>query len=404
MRHRLLFYTHDSFGLGHFRRSLTIASYLARHIDGLSILMLTGLDSAASFEAPAGVDFVKLPGIWKSGADTYRSRHLRVSFNRVRRLRERLIQTVARAFKPALVVVDNVPRGVDGELLPLLHHLRRHDPTVRVALTMRDVLDAPERIVPLWRELGVYDTLQRFYDEVWVAGCQRVFDPVALYELPPSLQPRIKFCGYVVRSSATDDVAVLRQELRIGDAPLVVVSCGGGGDGYTLLDTYAEIAGTLGREGVCSAVFLGPDLPAAQRRTLKQRLLPLSERVFTYDFRPDLVSFLQLATVSVSMAGYNTASEIVAHGTQAIVVPRVTPRVEQLLRAEAFADRRLLRVVRPEVLTPATLGGAVRTALETPRNGERALPDGIDFAGLTRIARRVRKHLGIADPEGRDAV
>lgn len=403
MKHRLLFYTHDSFGLGHFRRSLTVASYLARHIDGLSILMLTGLDSAASFEAPPGVDFVKLPGIWKSGADTYRSRHLRVSFTRVRRLREKLILAVARAFKPGMVVVDTVPRGVDGELLSMLRYLRRHEPAVRVALTLRDVLDSPEHIVPVWRELGVYDALQRFYDEVWVAGCQPVFDPVAMYELPSSLHGRVKFCGYVVRSSAADDVAVLRQELRLGDAPLVVASCGGGGDGYPLLDAYADVAGGLARDGVCSAVFLGPDLPAAQRRTLKQRLLPLSERVSTYDFRPDLVAFLQLASVSVSMAGYNTASEIVAQGTPAVVVPRVTPRVEQLLRAQAFAARGLLRVVRPERLNPETLQAEVRAALATPRGCERTLPDELDFAGLTRIARRVRKHLGIAEPEGRNA-
>ncbi len=120
MRHRLLFYSHDSFGLGHFRRSLTIASYLARHIEGLSILMLTGLDSAASFEAPAGVDFVKLPSIWKSGPDQYRTRHLRVSFQRVRRIRENMISTVTKAFDPSVVVVDNVPRGVEGEVLPTL--------------------------------------------------------------------------------------------------------------------------------------------------------------------------------------------------------------------------------------------------------------------------------------------
>jgi len=401
VKRRILFYSHDTFGLGHFRRSLTIASYLSRHIDGLSILMLTGLDSAASFEALAGVDFVKLPSISKSGPDQYHTRHLRVSFHRVRRIRENLILTVAKAFDPSLVVVDNVPRGAEGELLPTLRWLRSHRPGVRLVLTLRDVLDAPEKIVPQWRELGVYGALQRFYDEIWVAGSQPIFDPIALYEFPPAIAQRVKFCGHVVRSTRPEDADAVGRELRLGSAPLVVVSCGGGGDGYPLISAYIDAAEPLAREGLHSAVFLGPDMPSVQRRELKQRLLPLSDHVHTYDFRPDLVSFLRLASVSVSMAGYNTVCELVTMRKPAVVVPRAYPRIEQVLRAEAFAARGLLRLVRPEELNPITLRREIEALLRAPApDGGGALPEGIDFAGLGRIARRVRKHLGLTDSAG----
>ncbi len=396
-RHRILFYSHDSFGLGHFRRSLTIASYLARHVDNLSILMLTGLDSAASFEASPGVDFVKLPAIWKAGADEYRSRHLRVSFGRVRRMRENLIRAVVKAFDPALMIVDNVPRGVDGELLPTLRTLRAHHPETRIVLTLRDVLDTPDNIVPQWRSLAVYGVLKRFYDEIWVAGSQSVFDPIALYELPKAVAPRVKFCGYVVRSLPSEDHDSLRREFHLGERPLVVVSCGGGGDGYALIDQYAEALTPLARDGVQSAVFLGPDMPAEHRRALKRRLLPLSDHCLTFDFRPDLVAFLRLARASVSMAGYNTVCEVAALGTPAVVVPRTHPRVEQLLRAEAFAARGLLRVLHPEHLNAPRLCGTVRELLQAPPTGERGLQAGMDFAGLSRMARRLRKHLHIAE-------
>lgn len=398
MKHRLLFYSHDSFGLGHFRRSLTIASYLARHIEGLSILMLTGLDSAASFEAPAGVDFVKLPSIWKSGPDQYRTRHLRVSFQRVRRMRENLIRTVTKAFDPSVVVVDNVPRGAEGEVVSTLRWVRKYRPEVRIVLTLRDVLDASENIVPQWRELKVYDVLRRFYDEIWVAGSRPIFDPIRLYQIPPVVAQRVKFCGYVVRSSRPEDVEAVARELRLGGAPLVVVSCGGGGDGYPLIHTYIDAAEPLARDGVHSAVFLGPDMPAVQRRELKRRLLPLSDRFHTYDFRPDLVSFLHLASASVSMAGYNTVCELIAMRKPAVVVPRSYPRVEQLLRAEAFAALGLLRVLRPDALSAEALRKEIDGLLHPQTSSDGApLPEGIDFAGLSRIARRVRKHLGIAE-------
>jgi predicted glycosyltransferase len=393
-RHRMLFYSHDSFGLGHFRRSLTIASFLARHIDDLSVLMLTGIDSPAAFERPRGVDFVKLPSIWKSGPDQYRSRHLRVSFTRVRRVRQQLIRSLVRVFDPALVVIDNVPRGVRGELLSTLRFLRQRRPATRIVLTLRDVLDAPDQIVPHWRRLGVYDVLHELYDEIWVAGCRAAFDPIQLYELPPRVAAKVRFCGYVVRGDPAAEVAALRQELRLREKPLVIVSCGGGGDGAALIDAYVEAVRPLLPTGLQSGVFLGPDMPAAQRRELKRKLLPLSEQVFTFDFRPDLVAFLQLATATVSMAGYNTLSEVVSLGKRALVVPRVAPRVEQLLRAEAFARHGLVRVLPPDRLDPVSLRNALLELLEAP-GPVPPLPPGIDFGGQRRIARRVRKHLGL---------
>ena len=398
MSHRLLFYSHDSFGLGHFRRSLTIASFLARHVDDLSILMLTGIDSPATFESPRGVDFVKLPAIWKSGADQYRSRHLRVSFQRVRRIRQHLIRGVTRAFDPAMVVVDNVPRGAGGELLATLRFLRERHPATRIVLTLRDVLDAPDRIVPHWRRLGVYEVLEELYDEIWVAGCQAVFDPIRLYELPPRVAAKVRFCGYVARSDTTHDLAALRRELRLTDAPLVVASCGGGGDGAPLIETFVEAVRPLLAEGLQAAVFLGPDMPVAQRRELKRRLLPLSEHVYTFDFRPDLVAFLRLAAASVSMAGYNTLSETLSLGVPALVVPRATPRLEQVLRAEAFQGHGLARVLHPDHLTPEALRGALQEVLALPPGAAGRLPAGVDFAGRRRITRRVRRHLGIGEP------
>ncbi len=395
MKHRILFYSHDTFGLGHFRRSLTIASYLTRHLPDVSVLMLTGLDTPAAFEQPVGVDFVKLPAIWKAGPDQYRSRHLRVSFSRVRRMRRNLIRTVTRAFDPSLVVVDNVPRGAGGELLPTLRFLREQRPRTPIVLTLRDVLDSPENIVPKWREQGVYDVLKEFYREIWVTGCQPVFNPIALYELPPNVAAKVKFCGYVVRSSTPTDAQNLEREFRLRRTPLIVASCGGGGDGYPLMRAYVDAMQTVERKNLRSAVFLGPDMPPMERQELKQRLLPLSDRFLTFDFRADLVSFVQAASACVCMGGYNTVCELVALRKPAVVVPRTYPRFEQLLRANALADLGLLRVLRPEQLTPENLRAALLPLLSRTNARLPELPPGVDFAGLSRIVRRVRKLLAL---------
>lgn len=400
MKRRILFYSHDTFGLGHFRRSLTLASHLSRHVEGVAVLMLTGLDSAAAFEPSAGIDFVKLPGVWKSGREEYRSRHLKVSFQRVRRIRRELVRGVVRAFDPHLLVVDNAPRGVGGELLSTLRYLRERRPDTRIALTMRDVIDRPEHVVSHWAEIGMTDVLERYYDEIWIAGSRAVFDVPALYRFPDSLAKRTRWCGYVVRSSSPSDVDRLRREMHLDERPRVLVSCGGGGDGYDLMDAWVHVAAGLARDGVDSIVLLGPDMPLAQRRELRSRLLPLGERVITLDFSPDVPALLALSTISVSMGGYNTVCEVVSAGKPALVVPRTAPRDEQWLRAKALEELDVLSVLRPEELTPETLDARVRELLARTAGGWRpVLPEGLDFAGATRIARRVRKHLGIATAE-----
>ncbi len=398
MKTRLLFYSHDTFGLGHFRRSLTIAGYLSRHIEGASALMLTGLDSAATFDAPRGVDFIKLPGVRKSGAEEYCSRHLRVSFARVQRLREQLIRGVVRAFDPALFIVDNVPLGVDRELLPTLRYLQKRRPQTKVILTLRDVLDDPENIVPVWKKTGVYDALREYFEEIWIAGCESVFDPVQAYAFPSAVARKTRYCGYVVRDAPDIDAAAVAREFGLEESPYVLVSCGGGEDGIALIEAYLDVAPRLARKGLRSVIFLGPDMPNSARRSVKERLLAMSDFVTTFDYRPDLVVFMRYCAASVSMGGYNTTCEVVAQGKPAVIVPRTKPRAEQLLRARRFSDFGLVDYVSPQELTPDALEAGVCSVLA--RHADSAgpsLPDGFDFRGLGRITRRARRHL-----EGRD--
>src|SRR5262249_54762643 len=162
---RLLFYSHDTFGLGHLRRSLTIASHLRRHLPRAAAALIVGEVEGASASAPAArIVFATPPAVKKVAAETYRSRHLRISFNRVRRLRETLIKAVAKSYDPHMLIVDNVPRGVDGELVATIEFLRAYRPHTKIVLTLRDILDTPAQIVPVWRDSGAYDLLARCYD------------------------------------------------------------------------------------------------------------------------------------------------------------------------------------------------------------------------------------------------
>ena len=77
---RVLLYSHDSQGLGHVRRNLTIAHHIAAAIPAatgrpVSGLLVSGLAPASVFPLPQGFDWLTIPGISK-GKDGYQPRSL----------------------------------------------------------------------------------------------------------------------------------------------------------------------------------------------------------------------------------------------------------------------------------------------------------------------------------------
>ena len=99
------------------------------------------------------------------------------------------------------------------------------------------------------------------------------------------------------------------------------------------------------------------------------------------DFVSDLPSYTAAADVVVSMGGYNSVTEILSFGRPAVLVPRVTPRKEQLIRANLLGRRGFVRVLHPEALAPERLLGEVLALLSAPPQARPA----VDLDGLAAV-------------------
>jgi predicted glycosyltransferase len=111
---------------------------------------------------------------------------------------------------------------------------------------------------------------------------------------------------------------------------------------------------------------------------------------------PDLADLVAAADAVVGMAGYNTVREILSYRRRALLVPRVDPRVEQLIRAEALERRGLVRVLHPDELTPERLGAELRRLLAA---GQPPSPD-FSLSGLDGFVAQLRE-LGAASADER---
>jgi predicted glycosyltransferase len=88
------------------------------------------------------------------------------------------------------------------------------------------------------------------------------------------------------------------------------------------------------------------------------------------------------ADAVVTMGGYNSVCSVLSYKKPALVIPRVVPRTEQLIRAERLAKRGLVDWIHPDQLTP----GALSRWMHTVAPAEVDHSDRIDMRGLERIS------------------
>lgn len=379
---RVAFYSHDTMGLGHLRRNLILAQSLAESSFAATSLLVAGAHEANFFALPPRVGLLTLPRLAKDGAGNYASGHLDLSVDRLVKLRADSIRSALDAFAPDLVVVDKVPTGAFGEMLPALRRLRKRFGT-KCVLGVRDVLDEPEQVRREWANEATQQALEHLYDEIWVYGDQRVYDPAREYGWPANLAAKVRFTGYLDQASRLTnprDVTGVGAKPNSSFDPLVVCSLGGGQDGYELAAAFIK---SLPREGYRGVLVAGPFMPDQHVETLRRTSLSRRNLQFIR-FTPDSDRLIKLADKVVTMGGYNSVCSVLSFDKPALVVPRIKPRREQWIRAERLAALDLVDVVHPDDLGGPSLA---RWIAADPPARRPAVATTISMDGLAHVGR-----------------
>lgn len=381
----ILFHVQHLLGIGHLQRSLRIAEALAR--EGVAVTLVSGGAPVSGLTANPAIRVVQLEPV----------RALDARFQLIDRtgnpiddaLRARRCAALLEAFAevhPDVVVIEGFPfarRAFRFELDPLIAATQAARPRPRLVCSVRDIVvmrDDPAR----HRETA--GRVRRDFDAVLVHGDPEFVPFEASFPSASEIADRLIYTGYIGHPAAAADAPP-------GPGSGVIVSGGGGPAGWALLAAAIE-ARRLG----CLAdlpwlVLTGANLPDAEFAVLA-RQAPEGLRVER--FRADFPTLLRGCRVSVSQAGYNTVLDILAARARAVLVPFAAEReTEQLLRAEALAERGIAALVRESELSPENLAQAIeRTAAREPA----ALT--IDTEGAARSARLIAGMIGAAKPVG----
>jgi predicted glycosyltransferase len=377
-------YSHDAFGLGNIRRMLAICQYLLKVFPKVSILVVSGSPVLHSLRLPAGLDYIKLPCMGRDEAGDMSAKYLGSKMEDTVKLRSDLILTATMNFQPDAFLVDKKPDGLQGELKSTIKFLKAHLPQTKLVLLLRDILDRAEVTIAQWQRHDYYRTLETLYDQAWVVGTPEVFDLCREYQFSEALVRKTHFCGYILRERGLKSRSQLRQTLGIKpDESLVLVTPGGGGDGYRLVDTYLRGLATFPQRQLKSVIISGPEMSVAQRTEILQRSAGNPD-IWVEEFTDDLMSYMDAADVVVAMGGYNTIGEILTLRKKAIVIPRTQPVLEQWIRAQRMAQLGAFKTICPDRLTPELLMESVFDELCC--NHSTPLQPGLEMNALPRIA------------------
>jgi predicted glycosyltransferase len=372
---RLLLYSHNGVGLGHFTRQLRLAAAFRERRPDASLLLVTGSHAAAELNRPFGFDYVALPPIRKVDRDqTWEPREPGLSIAELIRVRSDLLRSTVRRFKPDLLIADHLPAGPYGELLGALDELDGCGG--RAVAGFRDIIDEPEFVRTLWHQNGTFEVLREHYTAICVYGAPEVMDFRRSYGLVGELAERLHYVGYLglgvgKRAAAGETLS-----------PVVTASSGGGVDGGRLLAMFIDAAKALAPRLAGSRLVVGgPLLSEVELSDLRQRAI--GSGIGVAHFLSGLDRRIADSDLVVTMPGYNTTCELLSSQARAIVVPRSGPSLEQRMRAA-----QLERWGRAIALEPTGLDHlAVARAIEGAMSGPEPSAPPVRLDGLERAVR-----------------
>jgi predicted glycosyltransferase len=350
---RFLFFSNELVGLGHLRRTLSIANRLAEVEPESSSLIVTGSPVVPWFGMPPRVDILKLPGWTRDEHGERRAGGLALDVSGLHAVRSGIELAIATSFDADVAVVDKLPLGPGGELTEALEALRGA-PRCRVVLGLRDIDDAPDRVRREWGP-DTRAAIERYYDAILVYG-------------PASSPDAIRSVGWSDLTVPVHHVGYLGWPMTDEPAPdlppgYLLATVGGGHDGFRVLEEVLQ-AIRLEPLGCPTLVITGPLMARSQIQTLRSLAAGTDAQVV--EFRGDMDRVLAGARAVVGMAGYNTVAETLRARRPALLVPRTRPSQEQLVRARAVSQQQSYSMLLPDDLTPRAMRDALGALLEAP--------------------------------------
>lgn len=351
--HRVLIVVTHLLGTGHLARALGLARGFAAAGD--EVVLASGGMPVPHMDM-SGVTLVQLPPLRSDGTDFARLLDETGTPARpeVFEVRRAALRACVATLQPEIVITELFPfgrRGLKDEFTGLLAQAEALPQRPRIFASVRDILAPPSK--PR-KAAFAEDMIAAHYDGVLVHADPEVITLDASWPISDALKSKLRYTGFVAPCLPS----VPEHTDGHGE---ILVSAGGGSVGDRLFD--AALGAAAGSAHTWRLLVGGHD---AQARIA--RLAQAAPRnALVEPARADFRVLLQRCVASISLAGYNTAMDVLQTGIPAVMVAFDDgAEVEQTLRAGALARLPRLETVGLAEVTTQTLSDALTRVLSDP--------------------------------------
>jgi predicted glycosyltransferase len=356
-RPRILFYVQHLLGIGHLKRTATLAR--AMEAAGLAVTIVSGGKQVPGLDI-GKADFVQLPAM--RSADEHFAVMLDdddqpVTDQQRSERRDTLLRTLE-AVSPDVILTELFPFGrrqLRRELLPMIEQARALPTPPVIISSVRDILVEPSKAS---RGPEMVNMVERYFDLVLIHGDPEMVPFERTFPLADRIADKLRYTGYVVDPPPPQD-----PNHRPG-AGEVIVSAGGGALSEPLLRAALSARANTALCDATWRLLAGPALPQESFDQLQKDAGPgfILERS-----RADFTTLLGNCALSISQGGYNTVMDVLAARVRSVIAPYAGGKeTEQTLRARLLAERSPLQVVWEDELSAETLARAVDAAIAGP--------------------------------------
>lgn len=371
---RVLFYTHNSIGLGHAVRSVAIITGLRRWRPDIEFLVISGTSVPQLFSRH-GIEIIKLPSTRLDVGPEERQlkpRYLKTfPLEKVFDFRERIIAEAFDFFEPDVLMIEHNMTGQMNELVPLqLKKWMRRGGGLDFAMAYisRGIMSrGPLLRIPYQnpRHRSESVNIGQLYDFIYVLEDKSVVDVnKSFLGDDPDLEEKIRYLGKITAKTKAEILTPIetRERFDLDDRPLILISLGRFGKIREIFRSFIQGLNETGRRDEFQVLMvLDPYLDQDIARELRRETIAAGVR--TTPFLPDLLDLINAAALVLCRAGYNTVNELLLTDTKAVIVAEDHAGGEQEFRAKAMPQENVT-IITADQATAEPMTGILTEMLE----------------------------------------
>jgi len=375
----ILFYVNSHYGLGHYHRIYNIVQTLRNRFTSAHITILYSGVPTDIFERTNGWRALRLPGFsfWDNGiSDEMQPVDRKEDVNVIFKKRMSLIREVLHRSEFKVLITEYFPFSkyqLADEVINVISLFKRKSPEGYVVSSVRDIVhDMSNDKLEL-----VNAFIRQYFDYIMVHSDPRVISFNYGSNVITEFADKMVYTGFVTSNNGKPT-----GKKRDNGHPGIVISAGGGRDGYSLLKLFVSALQTGKLKTIMKtpvSIFPGPFFPQGKLLEIAGDMQSFREYNIEIKKTYEYFTARDGASLSFSMCGYNTCYDLLARKIPTLFFPR--QRKEQLYRARLFDRLKVSRIIHD--------AGELAEAIERELSKDNRCPSShidIDFSGAEKTA------------------